>query len=149
MKAILAAALTLLFAGAAIAQDEKEDPIASVDDVVGEVLVNQGEDYVAPADGLRLREGDQILTKDNSSVVVRYDDDCDVKVEENTVYTVDEPDDCAAVIALGEGAAVGSGIAAGAVGSTGQLLISGLGIIGIIAVFTDSGSDRPDQVVSP
>ncbi len=143
MKAILAAGLTLLLAGTAFAQTEpKEDPIASVDDVVGEVLINQGEDYVAPADGLRLREGDQVLTKDNSSVVVRYDDDCDVKVEENTIYTVDEPDDCAAILAVGSGSGLGAG-------STGRFILAGVGLIGVIAIFTESGSDRPDRVVSP
>lgn len=145
MKAILAAGLTLLLAGSAFAQTEtKEDPVASVDDVVGEVLVNQGEDYVAPAEGLRLREGDQVLTKSNSTVVVRYDDDCDVKVEENTIYTVDEPEDCAAIVALGEGGAATVGA-----GSTGRFILAGVGLIGIIAIFTNGNDDGPDQVVSP
>lgn len=144
MKAILAGGLTLLFAGVALAQP-KEEPVASVDSLVGEVLINQGEDYVAPVDGLRLREGDQVLTKNDSSVVVRYDDDCDVKVEENTVYTVDEPEDCA-VVALGESAAVAGSTTAG---STGRFLIAGVGIIGVIAIFAGGGSDKPDRVVSP
>lgn len=147
MKAILAGGLTLLFAGVALAQP-KEEPVASVDSLVGEVLINQGEDYVAPVDGLRLREGDQVLTKNDSSVVVRYDDDCDVKVEENTVYTVDEPEDCA-VVALGESAAVAGSSTAGLSGSTGRFLIAGVGIIGVIAIFADGGSDKPDRVVSP
>lgn len=148
MKALLAIAVSVMFAGSAFAQTEQDDPVASVDDVVGEVLVNQGADYVAPADGLRLREGDQVLTKADSSVIVRYDDDCDVKVEENTVYTVDEPEDCAAVMALGEGAAAGA-TTAGVTGSTGQFLIAGLGVITLVAVLTHDTSDRPDQVVSP
>ena len=148
MKALLAIAMTVALAGTAFAQTPPPVTVGSVDDPVGEVLVNQGEDYVAPVEGLRVREGDQILTKDNSSVIVRYDDDCDVKVEENTVYTVDEPDDCPPVVALGEGAAVGTATA-GITGSTTQFLIAGLGLITFVAIMTHSDGERPDFVVSP
>ncbi len=140
MKALLVAGITLVFAGFAAAQPA--DPVANLQDRTGQILLNTGDGYVTPPINAPLMKGDQILTKTNSSVVVHYDDGCDVRVEENTVYTVERPEECpAGIMAVGEGTAV-------AASSNVPFILAGVGVVALIYIFSDNG-DNNDRVVSP
>jgi len=68
---------------------KKDDYNATLIDLKGDILVNQGAKYVPAKNNMRIRNGDRILAMRNSSAKVTYDHGCINSVESFTVYDVD------------------------------------------------------------
>lgn len=72
------------------------EPVASLTQVQGTVMVNHGKNYVAARFGTPLRPGARILTMDKSSASVAYKDSCVRQLKENGLLVVRGPADCEA-----------------------------------------------------
>jgi len=110
--AVLGGLVMALGAEAQGAQGNNE-PVASLAQVQGTVMVNHGKDYVAARSGTPLRPGARVLTMDKSSASVVYKDSCIKQLKENGLMVVRGPSDCestGAVKAVGPyyAAAIGS-----------------------------------------
>jgi hypothetical protein len=95
------------------------EPVASLTQVQGTVMVNHGKDYVTAQSGTPLRPGARVLTMDKSSASVTYKDSCVKQLKENGLLVVRGPADCQATGAVKTvgpyyAAAIGSDIRADA-----------------------------------
>jgi hypothetical protein len=83
--------------GAAWADSAMSDAaIASVAQVEGSVLVNQGREYVLVHPGIQLRAGHRIMTLEKAGVSVVYKDGCVQRLNENAVMTLKSAGECSA-----------------------------------------------------
>jgi hypothetical protein len=71
-----------------------EEPLASISQAEGKVLVSQGEDMVSAYAGMPLRVGDRVFTLEGSRVAVVYPENCVVRLEENSLLSLKSADDC-------------------------------------------------------
>jgi hypothetical protein len=92
----------------------------------GRVMVNQGEEFVAATEGMRLKPGDRVMVQDDSSADIQFDDECQYEIDENRIVTIPDKSTCAGGVPLVQelnptgGAAIGS-TAAGATRAPGAL----------------------------
>ncbi len=135
-KAIVFACSLLMTASIAHAQDSRI--AATLLDIEGSILVNQGEQFVTGANNLGLSSGDRVMALEASSALLRYEDGCDVKVDPETIVTLSEVSPCAggllAVEQLGAGGlALGAGAPAASSGISpwlmGAAVVVGSGLI--------------------
>jgi hypothetical protein len=142
----------LLLAGPALAQPAS--PVAKLTDLVGDVLVSRGDAMVAGANGMPLTAGTRVVTTAGAKVTIAFDFGCDVRLNENSRFTVTTGVDCAVlakeVVALGPApGAIGGGVAAAVpVAPTGAFImgavtVGGLGY-GAYEVFRSSPSVSPN-----
>ncbi len=95
---VLAGALAL---GPAVhAQQPRDDTIARLVDMQGNVLVSRESGLSSANEQLRLRPGTRVITTSHSEVVVEYDDGCRVRLKENQRFEVERGKPCAALLAL-------------------------------------------------
>ncbi|WP_456375044.1 hypothetical protein [Thiolapillus sp.] len=59
----------------------KDDSIAVLSEVEGEVLLFQGDRYLPVKQGRRLKEGDRLMIMENSRAHLVFDDDCEITWE--------------------------------------------------------------------
>ncbi|MFA5685266.1 MAG: hypothetical protein WCY72_07175 [Lysobacteraceae bacterium] len=145
ITSILAAAV--LAAAPVVAQDEKPKSDAIVTEIVGSVLVNQGEQFVPALDGMELKEGDRVMAMSESGALIKYEDGCDVRVEPDTVVTLDEGSPCAGWL-LGVERVAPAGLALGAGATTGLspwIYVPAIALGGVI-LYDEFDDDDP---VSP
>jgi hypothetical protein len=71
-----------------------EEPIASISQPEGKVLVGQGEKIITAPAGMPLRSGDRVFTLENSKVAVVYQDNCVVNMEANSLLVLKDADEC-------------------------------------------------------
>src|SRR5262245_24108676 len=92
MTRLIAFALASGLAFAAVAAE----PTATLADIQGEghVSVNQGEEFRPASEGMRLKPGDRIMVQDDSSVELKFDDECKYKVPANRIVTIPEKSPC-------------------------------------------------------
>lgn len=88
--AILAAS-TILVSSSVLAAEET-NVLAKIK---GEVLVNQGESYVAAQEGMQLNPGDQLMVMDGGMASIEFADGCLYKVNGNEVLRVSIQSACA------------------------------------------------------
>jgi len=92
----MALGLGLTF-GAATAFAQDPAPNATLKDIGGKgnVLVNQGEEFVPAAEGMRLKPGDRIMVRDDSEADIQFDDECAYEISENKIVTIPGSSPCA------------------------------------------------------
>jgi hypothetical protein len=71
-----------------------EEPIASISQPEGKVLVGQGEKIITAPAGMPLRSGDRVFTLENSKVAVVYQDNCVVNMKANSLLILKDADEC-------------------------------------------------------
>ena len=69
---------------------------AEINLMQGKVLVNQGEGFVALAEGSALKVGDKVLVGKDSSAIISYNGGCAVSINEAKVVTVAKAAPCKA-----------------------------------------------------
>lgn len=87
---IMAFGLGLLSGGVSAADAVSAPLQATLKEITGSVLVNQGEQFVELAPGTDLKPGDRVMAMEDSKALVHFFDGCDVEVEAGNVYTIDE-----------------------------------------------------------
>jgi hypothetical protein len=145
--------LTLAFLLAAFhpfAQETRQG-IAKLKDVHGNVLVSTETGLASGDEGLRLTRGTRVITTARADVIVAFDKGCDVKLEENQRFEVDDEKPCAALIAqaqsiLAEPAGAVAATTAGSAAAYSVFLPAlGGGLLGVEAI----KGLRESQPVSP
>ena len=79
------------------------DAVASVEQVSGSALVNQGEHYQPVVAGTSLYEGSRLMTMEGGSMTVTFQDGCVKELAENQVMTVGAADSCTAATLTTQG----------------------------------------------
>jgi len=141
---------------------EDAENVAQLEEIKGSVLVNQGVEYVPGTLGQSLDENDRVMaevdesSRDESTALIKYEDGCDIRVEEGTIVTVPETSPCACGIVVAQNAApLGGAVIGAAVGGIGPgpIIFGGI-VTAIITIVV--GSDPPviveeddDETVSP
>lgn len=152
-KMLATAALALAFIAPAYAQ-EPPPMVAQITDIDGRVLVNQGDEFKPAVKGLRLKPGDRVMVQDDSNVVITYDDECKMDVDENKIVTISDRSTCAGGTPLVQQLNPTGGAAIGASGG-GPLewaftaLVVGTEIAWLLDIDHNDDDEDDDDVVSP
>ena len=137
------AAAALLFVAPAFAQPAA---VATLSEIKGRVLVNQGDEFKPATKGMQLRPGDRIMVQDDSSASLTYNDECRSQIEENKIYTVPDRSSCAGGTPLVQELNPAGGNAIGGASGTGN---GGVGIMAAVVAAIDIwwlNEDDSDQV---
>lgn len=169
-KQLFLAISTPLILGLGLSAGAQPGSVASLADVQGKVLVNQGREFVPAQAGLQLKAGDQVLVLgDGAARVVfprpgksdgsettkaRY---CAVSMSANSLYTIDSFAQCAkgtvamkSFVQPAQAAAAGAGAAgAGAGGLTAGAIGVGAVAVGATAAAVTGGGDSDNNDISP
>ena len=78
---------------------------------------NQGSEFVAASEGMVLKPGDRVMTLEDSSAVIEFDDGCDINASPNSLITLPEVSSCAGGVVLSQNVAPES---VGAIGATAE-----------------------------
>ncbi len=141
-SAMLAAAVCLT------ANAQAADIVASLVQINGTALVDQGEQYTTAKEGMSLRTGDRVMVMEGGSAILKFADGCSYPVGDNRILTVGAADSCTSgalaqdsvgpyYAAAAAPAATAGAIAAGVVGT-----VVILGASGAI----ETGSDDRGQI---
>lgn len=123
-------------------QQQKDNTVAKLHDLEGDVLVSQNDAMIAGANDRRLPVGTKVVTLNGAAVTISYDFGCDVRLKQNERFTV-TMGPCALLLtqveALGPAAGAigggttgttiaGAGVTAGTAGLIASGIIAGVGI---------------------
>jgi hypothetical protein len=95
----LAAAIAAAVAATAALAQGTTEGVARLKEVKGNVLVSRESGLAAGGEATRLKEHTRVITTANSTVIVHYDNGCDVHLKENQRFEVETDRPCAALIA--------------------------------------------------
>jgi hypothetical protein len=95
----LAAAIAAALTAASAPAQGTNDGVARLKEVKGNVLVSRESGLAAGGEATRLREHVRVITTANSSVIVQYDNGCEVRLKENQRFEVETDKPCAALVA--------------------------------------------------
>jgi len=149
MTRFLAAATTLLLSASAYAQ--APEPVATLTEMRGRVMVNQGDEFVPATKNMALRPGDRIMVPEKGEATLSFKDECSSEVGENKIYTVPDRSTCAGgtpvvqELAPTGGNAIGA--AAGATGTGNGGVAAMVAIVAAIDIWWLNEDDH--DVVSP
>ncbi len=117
-------ALASIAACAFAAAVQAQDPVATLSATQGNILVNQGSQFVPADPGLALMPGDRVLAQANGNAELTFRDGCKASVLAGTMVTVPSTSTCKGGVLLVQNTnpaltgALGAGTAAAA-GTTG------------------------------
>jgi hypothetical protein len=144
-KLLATAVLGLSFAQSAAAA-EVQHPNATLTSFEGKVSVNQGKEFVRARSEMRLKPGDRVMVQKGSEVVLTFDDECRLDIEENKLVTIPDVSTCAGAVLVQQGLQPSGGAA---IGSTG----TGKGgvwlMVGIVAAIDIWWLNEDEEFVSP
>jgi hypothetical protein len=148
-KQILGTGFATLLVSVGTGAQAQQEPIATLTQLEGKVLVNQGEETVPAQAGMSLRSSDRVLTLEDATALVVYKDGCGLPLEENSQLTLMSVDECtqgvAAVSEMGAFEVIALGAGAGpTVGAT-ALTAGAFAGLGYVA----GQEDTEDPAVSP
>ncbi|KAA1188921.1 hypothetical protein F0M18_17105 [Pseudohalioglobus sediminis] len=150
-------ATSLLASGVAMAAD-KETILSSME---GQVMVNQGQAYVAASESMLLYPGDRLMVMRGGSAQLQFANGCIQTLQGNEIATVGTAESCSNLQAAGTYNQVGkgtpaakgggvSGTAAGGTASTvGGLVIAGTAIGIGVGIDKNSGGRSDPPPASP
>jgi len=146
--AITAAALSAAICSAAAAEKQ----IATVARITGNAVVSKGAQYVPGTEGMALTVGQRVMSLEDSTVVVQFNDGCRYTVEENKLVTMEDMSPCVltkgVALAPPPPAAVAPvPIAAAAVPAVASLAWVPLAAAGLVAVAGVAFDSDPDNNV--
>ena len=153
--AITAAALSAAICSAAAAEKQ----IATVARITGNAVVSKGAQYVPGTEGMALTVGQRVMSLEDSTVVIQFNDGCRYTVEENKLVTMENMSPC--VLTKGVALAppppatvppvVPVPIAAAAVpvASLAWVPLAAAGLVAVAGATFDSDPDNPDNNAPP
>lgn len=142
MKLLVAGVLAALAAGAPSFAFGQQGSVAKLKQVNGNVLVSRESGLATGAEAQPLVNGSRVITTANSSVVVAFDNGCEVRLEPNERLEVDSLTPCALIKPVALGAPLPAPAAAFVIPS---LIVPG-GVGSVILAGQGGGSGTP---VSP
>ena len=112
----------------------------------GDVMINQGVEFVPAQVGNLLVAGDRVMAARDSAAEVTFNDGCKLKVQPGTVVTIPPSSTCNGCVALVENTNPGqAGPLGGSVGGGAPLVlvIAGLGVAGYVVAHNANASSNP------
>ncbi len=124
-------------------------PMGQLKDIDGKVYVNRGEGFVPARGNTELFQGDRVMVGENGSATINYYlADCDVMLSASSMTSISAKAPC-----KGGGQAATEGLTtSGGSFSTGGMVVTGLGVGGMIAlgaVAASSEDKDEDEGQSP
>jgi hypothetical protein len=119
------------------------ETVASLVQINGTALVNQGEQYTTAREGMTLRTGDRVMVMEGGSAVLKFADGCTHPVDDNRVLTVGSAESCSSGTLAQD--AVGPYYAAAGAGGAATAGLAAAGVLGtvvIVGLSADTGSDE-------
>jgi hypothetical protein len=102
----------MALANTALAQDSKDDEIiGSLQDVVGTVLLKQGEESVPVVEGQQVRADQEVLVTEGAKAMLVFNDGCDIALDSEELYSIPGTSPCST---LWWSAPAAAGVACGA-----------------------------------
>ena len=95
MLRITAAIAATLLASSAIAAE----PVATLGDQTGTVLVNQGEEFTTATENQALQAGDRVMLMEGASATLTFADGCALPLEAGSLLEVPAVSTCAGAVA--------------------------------------------------
>jgi hypothetical protein len=150
-KQILGTGFATLLVSVGTGAQAQQEPIATLTQLEGKVLVNQGEETVPAQAGMSLRSSDRVLTLEDATALVVYKDGCGLPLEENSQLTLMSVDECtqgvAAVDAVSEMAAFEViALGAGAGPTVGATALTAGAFAGLGYVAGQEDTEEPEPV---
>jgi hypothetical protein len=151
VPAVTGLAACLLFT---MGQAAATESVATLSQVTGVTLVNQGAEYVTATAGMPLREGDRLMVLDGGAATVKFTDGCLHNLADNTILTIGKANSCSSgtLAATQVGPIVAQAVPAGGLGLVGTGIIAAGVVAGVVLVgsVSDTGSDeRAPRPLSP
>ena len=84
---LIAAAIAALVAATGV-QSAERIVLASLGEVSGKVMINQGKGYVAAHSGMAVREGDRVIALEGAGAQIVYQDGCVTNLKERKLLPV-------------------------------------------------------------
>ena len=96
------------------------EPNATLNNVNGNVSVNQGKEFVPAQADMRLKPGDRIMVPEKGSATITFDDACRLDLGEGKIVTVPAKSVCAGAVVAQQGVGPGAGGGGAAIGDEGH-----------------------------
>ena len=149
MKWMHVSAIACLFAASA-ATSVAEDKQTVLSTMEGQVMVNQGQSYVAATEGMFLYPGDRVMVMQGGSAQVQFANGCLTEIGTNEINTIDGGESCVTYAEAGTNNQAGSGGTGGGGGTgTGNAIGIGMAVIvtgGLVYEIADDDDDDPDDI---
>jgi len=94
MKKLIGLRSSALLLALGISLGVQAEPAARLGDVQGQVLINRGRQYVPAERGDAVQRGHRVLVSANSSAILRYADDCILRLDANQLLVVTGLEQC-------------------------------------------------------
>jgi len=138
-----------LFAGSAVAAT----PVATLESTKGNVLVNQGEEFVTAQPGVALASGDRVMVMVGAEAVVQFADGCALPLTGGSITTVPAASTCGGAMAQTEqvGQMYAQAVGGGSSSGSGGLATSTCVVGGLVVGFGDAvatTSNNPSNPIS-
>ncbi len=128
--------------------ESEDEPVATLQEKQGPVLVNTGERVVGGEPGQLLYPGELVEAAEGGRAVVVYRSGCAIEVDAGERLKIDDDPNCCALAALLEsstGAPLGAAVAGGTAGGT--LFVGGtLGTVGIVGAIAGGGGKKAPPI---
>ena len=149
MFRITAAIAATLLASSAFAAE----PVATLGDQTGTVLVNQGEEFTTATENQALQAGDRVMLMEGASATLTFADGCALPLEAGSLLEVPAQSTCAGAVAnvqkIGPTYAQAVGSGAKDDDTMVYVVFGGAGALIVYGLTRDDYSIRPDPSVSP
>jgi len=126
---------------------EVPGPNSTMEQMQGQVSVNQGKEFSPAKSEMRLRPGDRIMTQAESAATIVFDDKCRLSIGASKLVTVPDQSVCACGLLVEQGLAPAGANAIGgaAVSNTGVGIMAGV----VTAIDIWALQDEENDSVSP
>lgn len=134
--------------GALLSAAVSAESVATLTRADGTVRVNQGSEFVAAVENIRLDAGDRIMTMADGRAIVTFADGCDLVAGPNTLITVPKVSTCAGGLARAQNIAPGTADPVGASASFDwrRALLIGIPVAAAAAVIINNRNDDTPTV---
>ena len=127
------------------------EPNATLNNVNGNVSVNQGKEFVPAQAGMQLKPGDRVMVPEKGSATITFDDACRMDLGESKIITVPAKSVCAGAVVAQQGVGPGEGGGGAAIGDDDDHDNTGVWIMvaTVAAIDIWALSEDDEQTASP
>lgn len=114
-------------------------PLATLDQIQGDVVIERNGSMIPATAGIQLQQGDSIRALDNGTAVVKFNN-CEVPMTSNTFFSVDKAQQCAAAVQT---------VGVGGPRFQGSVAALSVAAVVVIAAIVNNNQDDDNTPVSP
>ncbi len=110
-QSLCALAVSAALSSGALAQDKDDEIIGTLQDVVGTVLLKNGEESLPVVEGQQVKANQEVLVTEGAKALLVFNDGCDIALDAEELYSIPGNSPCSTLWWSGPAAA---GVACGA-----------------------------------